>query len=273
MSALARRGLARLVDPGDYAGCYAPRRIPGSGSLSLHAWGLAVDLNASRNPQGSRPSQDRRLVRIMERARASPGAGAGRRCPTACTSSTTADGPPPGAAPSRSARTASREQVDLRRVGRRREAGSPRRRRPPRTPATYALHGVRVGGRAVDDALRVVAEPRVVVAEARVRRVLRRRRRARSTTAPSSAARRRGPGRPRGAQLLDAPARTCPACRRPSSSRRLASAARRNATSAEPPIRIGGPPSRAGGGPTSPLAAPQVERAPRAGDRSACRDR
>jgi hypothetical protein len=67
LSEVARRGLARLVDRGDYAGCYAPRRIPGSGSLSLHAWGLAVDLNASRNPQGSPPRQDRRLVRIMER--------------------------------------------------------------------------------------------------------------------------------------------------------------------------------------------------------------
>ena len=64
---LAQRGLAHLVDPGDYAGCYAPRRIPTSGSLSLHAWGLAVDLNASRNPQGSRPHQDRRLVAVMER--------------------------------------------------------------------------------------------------------------------------------------------------------------------------------------------------------------
>jgi len=62
-----RRGLAHLVDPGDYAGCYAPRRIPTSGTLSLHAWGLAVDLNASRNPQGSPPHQDPRLVRIMER--------------------------------------------------------------------------------------------------------------------------------------------------------------------------------------------------------------
>jgi hypothetical protein len=67
LAQVARRGLARLVDPGDYAGCYAPRRIPGSGSLSLHAWGLAVDINASRNPQGSPPNQDRRLVRIMER--------------------------------------------------------------------------------------------------------------------------------------------------------------------------------------------------------------
>jgi hypothetical protein len=68
LAMLQRRGLARLVDPGDYAGCYAPRRIPTSGSLSLHAFGLAVDLNASRNPQGSPPRQDRRLVRIMERA-------------------------------------------------------------------------------------------------------------------------------------------------------------------------------------------------------------
>ena len=64
---LTRRGLSRLVDPGDYAGCYAPRRIPGSGSLSLHAWGLAVDLNAAANPAGGRSHQDRRLVRIMER--------------------------------------------------------------------------------------------------------------------------------------------------------------------------------------------------------------
>ncbi len=62
-----RRGLAHLVDPGDYAGCYAPRRIPTSGTLSLHAWGLAVDLNASRNPQGSPPHQDLRLVHVMER--------------------------------------------------------------------------------------------------------------------------------------------------------------------------------------------------------------
>ncbi|MEA2320634.1 MAG: hypothetical protein QOD81_484 [Solirubrobacteraceae bacterium] len=67
MAELVRRRLTRLVDPRDYAGCYAPRRIPGSGTLSLHAWGLAVDLNAGRNPQGSRPRQDRRLVAVMER--------------------------------------------------------------------------------------------------------------------------------------------------------------------------------------------------------------
>jgi hypothetical protein len=64
---LRRRGLARLVDRGDYAGCYAPRRIPSTGSLSLHALGLAVDLNASVNAQYGRSNQDPRLVRIMER--------------------------------------------------------------------------------------------------------------------------------------------------------------------------------------------------------------
>jgi hypothetical protein len=64
---LARRGLARLVDPGDYAGCYAPRRIRPGGPLSLHAWGLAVDLNASANPYGGRSRQDPRLIRIMVR--------------------------------------------------------------------------------------------------------------------------------------------------------------------------------------------------------------
>jgi hypothetical protein len=64
---LRRRGLAHLVNPGDYAGCYAPRRIRPGGALSLHAWGLAVDLNASANPFGGRSRQDRRLVRTMQR--------------------------------------------------------------------------------------------------------------------------------------------------------------------------------------------------------------
>ncbi len=64
---LRRRGLSRLVDPGDYAGCYAPRRIQARGQLSLHAWGVAVDLNAAANPFMGRSRQDRRLVKAMER--------------------------------------------------------------------------------------------------------------------------------------------------------------------------------------------------------------
>jgi hypothetical protein len=76
---LERQGLARLVDRGDYAGCFAARRIADSGSLSLHAWGLAVDVNASENPQGSKPRQDRRVVRAFERV----GFTWGGRWPTA----------------------------------------------------------------------------------------------------------------------------------------------------------------------------------------------
>ena len=60
--AFERRG------PSDYAGCFAPRRIPGSGSLSLHAWGLAIDINAAANPRLGDSRQDRRLVRAMEDA-------------------------------------------------------------------------------------------------------------------------------------------------------------------------------------------------------------
>lgn len=67
MRELDRRRLARLANPGDYAGCFAPRRIRPGGALSLHAWGLAVDLNARANPFGGRSRQDPRLVRIMER--------------------------------------------------------------------------------------------------------------------------------------------------------------------------------------------------------------
>jgi D-alanyl-D-alanine carboxypeptidase-like protein len=67
MAELRRRGLGHLVEPAEYAGCYAPRRIQPSGTLSLHAWGLAVDLNAASNPVGGESNQDPRLVRTMER--------------------------------------------------------------------------------------------------------------------------------------------------------------------------------------------------------------
>jgi hypothetical protein len=86
---LERRRLGHVVDPGDYAGCFAPRRIPQSGSLSLHAYGLAIDINAAANPQYADSRQDRRLVRAMEAA-GFTWAGAGRPRPTRCISSFTA---------------------------------------------------------------------------------------------------------------------------------------------------------------------------------------
>ena len=70
MRELAERGLHHLVDPSDFGGCYSPRFIGRdvfSGQLSHHAWGVAVDINAGRNPLGTESNQDPRLVRTMER--------------------------------------------------------------------------------------------------------------------------------------------------------------------------------------------------------------
>jgi len=66
---LQRRSLAGLVDPGDYAGCYAARLIAGDPgpSIAHHAWGTAIDLNATANPQGQSSHQDPRLVAVFAR--------------------------------------------------------------------------------------------------------------------------------------------------------------------------------------------------------------
>lgn len=62
-------GLARSVDAGDYGGCYVPRfigRDPSRG-LSLHTWGIAVDLNVASNQMGTVGALDRRVVAILGR--------------------------------------------------------------------------------------------------------------------------------------------------------------------------------------------------------------
>jgi hypothetical protein len=61
-------GLEDRVDPGDFGGCYAPRFIaddPAKG-LSLHTWGIAVDLNVQGNLRGSTGEIDRRVVDIFK---------------------------------------------------------------------------------------------------------------------------------------------------------------------------------------------------------------
>lgn len=60
-------GLAHLLDPGDYAGCFSPRLTGPGGMVSRHAWGLAVDVNAAANPFGAPSRQDPRLVEIFKR--------------------------------------------------------------------------------------------------------------------------------------------------------------------------------------------------------------
>lgn len=69
MDELVEKGLAHLVDPAGFAGCWNPRYIRAPkgkpSGISRHAWGAAVDLNASSNPVGSAGTQDPRLVAIM----------------------------------------------------------------------------------------------------------------------------------------------------------------------------------------------------------------
>lgn len=54
---LSETSLVRSVD-----GCYAVRPIRGGVNLSLHSWGLAIDINASSFPLGSLKRQDERLI-------------------------------------------------------------------------------------------------------------------------------------------------------------------------------------------------------------------
>jgi hypothetical protein len=70
---IAELGLTSLIDVVDtnrYGGCWNPRYARASttvGAVSRHAWGMALDLNLSTNPQGSRPRLDCRIVRIFRK--------------------------------------------------------------------------------------------------------------------------------------------------------------------------------------------------------------
>lgn len=69
MTEIVQLGLASKVNPDEYAGCYYPRYIgrdPSNG-LSLHSWGIAVDLNVPGNLRGTVGEIDRRVVAIMKK--------------------------------------------------------------------------------------------------------------------------------------------------------------------------------------------------------------
>ena len=52
-------GPGRQDPPGEYAGCYYPRFIAGSTTLSNHSFGLALDLNVPGNQRGTVGEMDR----------------------------------------------------------------------------------------------------------------------------------------------------------------------------------------------------------------------
>lgn len=63
------RGLADKINPEQYAGCYVPRFIASDPSkgLSLHTWGIAVDLNVPGNLRGTVGEMDRTVVAIFKK--------------------------------------------------------------------------------------------------------------------------------------------------------------------------------------------------------------
>ena len=63
---IVTRGLADKINPGEYAGCYYPRFIAGSTTLSNHSFGLALDLNVPGNQRGTVGEMDRTVVEIFK---------------------------------------------------------------------------------------------------------------------------------------------------------------------------------------------------------------
>lgn len=61
------QGLADKIHPGEYAGCYYPRFIAGTTTLSNHSFGLAFDINTPGNQRGTVGEIDRGVVAAFEK--------------------------------------------------------------------------------------------------------------------------------------------------------------------------------------------------------------
>jgi len=69
LTEIQRLGLADTIHADEYAGCYYPRYIgrdPSNG-LSLHSWGIAVDLNVPGNQRGTVGEMNRTVVEVFKR--------------------------------------------------------------------------------------------------------------------------------------------------------------------------------------------------------------
>jgi hypothetical protein len=60
-------GLTSAIHPSQYGGCYVPRFIAGTTTLSNHAFGLAFDLNVPENERGTVGQINRQVVAIFQR--------------------------------------------------------------------------------------------------------------------------------------------------------------------------------------------------------------
>jgi hypothetical protein len=60
------QGLASALHPSEYAGCYYPRFIAGTSTLSNHSFGLAMDFNVPGNQRGTVGEMNRTVVQIFK---------------------------------------------------------------------------------------------------------------------------------------------------------------------------------------------------------------
>lgn len=67
LNEIIAQGLADKIHPGEYAGCYYPRFIAGTTSLSNHSFGLAFDVNTPGNQRGTVGEIDRGVVDAFKR--------------------------------------------------------------------------------------------------------------------------------------------------------------------------------------------------------------
>jgi hypothetical protein len=67
LTEVQQRGLADRIHPEEYAGCYYPRYIANSRQLSLHSFGIALDVNVPGNQRGTVGEIDRDVVAIFEK--------------------------------------------------------------------------------------------------------------------------------------------------------------------------------------------------------------
>ena len=64
---IVQADLADEINPDEYAGCYYPRFIAGTTSLSNHSFGTALDLNVPGNLRGTVGEMDRVVVSIFKK--------------------------------------------------------------------------------------------------------------------------------------------------------------------------------------------------------------
>jgi hypothetical protein len=67
LAEVVSRGLAGALHPDEYAGCYYPRFIAGTSTLSNHSFGLAMDFNVPGNQRGTPGEMDRDVVSIFKK--------------------------------------------------------------------------------------------------------------------------------------------------------------------------------------------------------------